>query len=61
MSSRKRVVVVGSSFAGMTAALEVRKLVKGRHEIVIEDLHRHARTVGPERRAGVGGRTDTRP
>ena len=37
MSSRKRVVVVGSSFAGMTAALEVRKLVKGRHEIVVLD------------------------
>ncbi len=37
MSSRKRVVIVGSSFAGMTAALETRKLVGDRHEIVVLD------------------------
>jgi sulfide:quinone oxidoreductase len=35
--SRKRVVVLGSSFAGMTAALEVRKRVGDRHEIVVLD------------------------
>jgi sulfide:quinone oxidoreductase len=37
MSSRKRVLVIGSSFAGMTAALEVRKRVGDRHEIVVLD------------------------
>ena len=37
MSSRKRVVVLGSSFAGMTAALELRKRVGDRHEIVVLD------------------------
>jgi sulfide:quinone oxidoreductase len=34
---RKRVVIVGSSFAGLTAALELRKRVGGRHEIVVLD------------------------
>jgi sulfide:quinone oxidoreductase len=37
MSSRKRVVILGSSFAGLTAALETRKLVGDRHEIVVLD------------------------
>ncbi len=37
MSSRKRVVIVGSSFAGLTAALETRRLVGDRHEIVVLD------------------------
>ena len=37
MSSRKRVVVVGSSFAGLTAALELRRLTGERHEIVVLD------------------------
>ncbi len=37
MSSRKRIVIVGSSFAGMTAALEARKLLGDRHEIVVLD------------------------
>ena len=37
MSSRKRVVVLGSSFAGMTAALELCKRVGDRHEIVVLD------------------------
>jgi sulfide:quinone oxidoreductase len=36
-SDRKRVVVVGSSFAGMTADLELRKRVADRHEIVVLD------------------------
>jgi sulfide:quinone oxidoreductase len=35
--SRKRVVVLGSSFAGMTAALELRKRIGDRHEIVVLD------------------------
>jgi sulfide:quinone oxidoreductase len=35
--SRKRVVVLGSSFAGLTAALELRKRVGDRHEIVVLD------------------------
>src|SRR6266536_4938527 len=34
---RKRVVVLGSSFAGLTAALELRKRVGSRHEIVVLD------------------------
>jgi len=34
---RKRVVIVGSSFAGLTAALELRKRVGERHEIVVLD------------------------
>jgi sulfide:quinone oxidoreductase len=37
MASRKRVVILGSSFAGLTAALELRKRVGGRHEIVVLD------------------------
>ena len=37
MSNRKRIVIVGSSFAGMTAALEARKLLGDRHEIVVLD------------------------
>ena len=37
MSSPKRIVIVGSSFAGMTAALELRKLLGDRHEIVVLD------------------------
>jgi sulfide:quinone oxidoreductase len=37
MSTRKRIVVIGSSFAGMTAALELRKLLGHRHEIVVLD------------------------
>ena len=32
-----RVVVLGSSFAGMTAALEMRKHLDDRHEIVVLD------------------------
>jgi sulfide:quinone oxidoreductase len=37
MSSRKRVVILGSSFAGLTAAFELRKRVGDRHEIVVLD------------------------
>ncbi|MEO8966003.1 MAG: FAD-dependent oxidoreductase, partial [Solirubrobacteraceae bacterium] len=37
MSSPKRVVILGSSFAGLTAALELRKRVEDRHEIVVLD------------------------
>ena len=37
MASRKRVVIVGSSFAGLTAALELRRLVGSKHEIVVLD------------------------
>ncbi|HEX8977612.1 MAG TPA: FAD-dependent oxidoreductase [Solirubrobacteraceae bacterium] len=37
MSSRKRVVILGSSFAGLTAALELRKRLGDRHEIVVLD------------------------
>ncbi len=37
MASRKRVVILGSSFAGLTAALELRKRVGDRHEIVVLD------------------------
>ena len=36
-SSSKRVVVVGSSFAGMTAALELRKRLDDHHEVVVLD------------------------
>jgi sulfide:quinone oxidoreductase len=39
MSDSKRVVVLGSSFAGLTAALELRKRVDDRHEIVVLDPH----------------------
>jgi thioredoxin reductase len=31
MTSRKRVVIVGSSFAGLTAALELRRRVGDKH------------------------------
>jgi sulfide:quinone oxidoreductase len=41
MSSRKRVVVIGSSFAGLTAALELRRLIGDRHEIVVLDSRDH--------------------
>jgi NADPH-dependent 2,4-dienoyl-CoA reductase/sulfur reductase-like enzyme len=41
MSSRKRVVVVGSSFAGLTAAFETRRLVGDQHEIVVLDPRDH--------------------
>ena len=37
MSNRKRVVILGSSFAGLTAALELRKRAGDRHEIVVLD------------------------
>jgi sulfide:quinone oxidoreductase len=37
MASRKRVVILGSSFAGLTAALELRKRARDRHEIVVLD------------------------
>lgn len=33
--TRKRVIIVGSSFAGLTAALELRKRLDARHEIVV--------------------------
>ncbi len=36
-SGSKRVVVVGSSFAGMTAALELRKRLDAAHEVVVLD------------------------
>ncbi len=36
-STSKRAVVVGSSFAGMTAALELRKRLDPRHEVVVLD------------------------
>ena len=36
-SNSKRVVVVGSSFAGMTAALELRKRLDPQHEVVVLD------------------------
>ncbi len=38
-SSSKRAVVVGSSFAGMTAALELRKRLDAQHEVVVLDPH----------------------
>jgi sulfide:quinone oxidoreductase len=37
MSIRSRVVILGSSFAGLTAALELRKRAGDRHEIVVLD------------------------
>lgn len=40
-SSAQRIVVLGSSFAGMTAALEMRKQLDSRHEIVVLDPHDH--------------------
>ena len=36
-SERKRVVIIGSSFAGLTAAFELKKKVGDRHEIVVLD------------------------
>jgi len=39
VSSSKRAVVVGSSFAGMTAALELRKRLDAQHEVVVLDPH----------------------
>lgn len=36
-STSKRVVVVGSSFAGLTAALELRKHLDAQHEVVVLD------------------------
>jgi sulfide:quinone oxidoreductase len=36
-SGRKRVVVIGSSFAGLTAALELKRVVADRHELVVLD------------------------
>ena len=36
-STSKRVVVVGSSFGGMTAALELRKRLDAQHEVVVLD------------------------
>jgi len=40
-SSPQRVVVLGSSFAGMTAALEIRRKLDERHEIVVLDPRDH--------------------
>lgn len=40
-TSRQRVVVLGSSFAGMTAALEMRKELDDEHEIVVLDPRDH--------------------
>lgn len=40
-STSKRVAVLGSSFAGMTAALELRKQLDDRHEIVVLDPRDH--------------------
>jgi sulfide:quinone oxidoreductase len=37
MSSRKRVVIIGSSFAGLTAEFELKKKTGDRHEIVVLD------------------------
>ena len=36
-SERKRVVIIGSSFAGLTAAFELKKKVSDRHDIVVLD------------------------
>jgi sulfide:quinone oxidoreductase len=36
-SNRKRVVIIGSSFAGLTAAFELKKKTGDRHEIVVLD------------------------
>jgi sulfide:quinone oxidoreductase len=40
-STSKRVAVLGSSFAGMTAALELRKHLDDRHEVVVLDPRDH--------------------
>jgi len=36
-TSSKRIVILGSSFAGMTAALELRKRLDGRHRVTVLD------------------------
>ena len=41
MSSSQRVVVLGSSFAGLTAALEIRKHLDDTHEVVVLDPRDH--------------------
>lgn len=41
MSSPQRVVVLGSSFAGLTAALEIRKHLDDQHEVVVLDPRDH--------------------
>ncbi len=38
-SGAKRAIVVGSSFAGLTGALELRKRLDTRHEVVVLDPH----------------------
>ena len=40
-SERKRVVIIGSSFAGLTTAFELKKKVGDRHEIVVLDPRPH--------------------
>ncbi len=40
-SNSQRVVVLGSSFAGLTAALELRKHLDDRHEVVVLDPRDH--------------------
>jgi sulfide:quinone oxidoreductase len=40
-TSSRRVIVVGSSFAGLTAALELRKRLDDRHEVVVLDPRDH--------------------
>lgn len=40
-ASSQRVVVLGSSFAGLTAALELRKHLDDRHEVVVLDPRDH--------------------
>ena len=40
-TTSQRVVVIGSSFAGLTAALELRKRLHERHEIVVLDPRDH--------------------
>ncbi|HET9093696.1 MAG TPA: FAD/NAD(P)-binding oxidoreductase [Solirubrobacteraceae bacterium] len=40
-ASRQRVVILGSSFAGLTAAFELRRLLGHRHEIVVLDPRDH--------------------
>lgn len=40
-SAAKRAVVLGSSFAGLTAALELRKRLDDRHEVVVLDPRDH--------------------
>ena len=40
-SDSKRVVVIGSSFAGLTGALQLRKLLDKKHEVVVLDPRDH--------------------